>query len=746
MDGRRPAAAAGNARGITERLARSCSRHPRRTLAAWGVAVLVSLGLVATTLGELTTDATVNGNPESRRASAAIARAFPPSPAEAARQTTDVVIVRSERYTVDAPQFGAFLRRLIAAGRATGDIAEPPNGARAAPPVSRDRHAVLLPIAIMDVDGAADVVDAVRRADQNPDFAVSITGDRTVDNDFNALSQRDLEHGELLIGMPAALIVLLLVFGSLVGGLVPLLMAILSIVVGMGFVALLSLRFELSVFIVNMLTGMGLALGIDYSLFVVSRYREERLAGGSRDDAIARTGATASRAVLFSGSTFVVALLGMLLVPTSIMRSLAAGAIVVGIVSVAAALTLLPALLGVLGDRVNALRVPIVGRNLGRADAAEGRFWQRIIGAVLERPALSLTLATAALLAAASPLLGMHIGQNSVTTLPDSMASKRGYIALQRDFPARFPDPVEIVVQGADQPAVHAGVQRLRDRLASDPRFGPGEIRRSAGGDVALLTVPVRGDNVGPAAISAVRDVHDDVAPQVFAGTDARVLVGGQTAETAEYFDAVTQPTPWVFLFVLGLSLILLTVAFRSLVVALVSIVLNLLSVGAAYGLLVLVFIHGVGADLLGFRQVETIDAWVPLFLFSVLFGLSMDYQVFLLSRIKERYDAIGDTRRAVSKGVTSTARIITGAALIIVAVFAGFAQGELVMFQQMGFGVAVALLIDATVIRSVVLPSLMTLLGRRCWYLPSWLEWLPHVEVEAGAPAARSREPLPQR
>ena len=258
-----------------------------------------------------------------------------------------------------------------------------------------------------------------------------------------------------------------------------------------------------------------------------------------------------------------------------------------------------------------------------------------------------------------------------------------------------------------------------------------GTIQTSSRGHVALLTSPVRGDVVGGSAVSAVRDLRKNVIPSMFGASSARVYVGGITAENVDYFDAVTNPTPYVLLFVLGLSFILLTVAFRSIVVALVSVVLNLLSVGAAYGLLTLVFLYGDGAGLFGFQHTHVIDAWVPLFLFSVLFGLSMDYQVFLMSRIKERYDVSGSTHAAVSDGVATTARIITGAALIIVVVFSGFAAGKLVMFQQMGFGVAVALLLDATVIRSVVLPAMLGLLDRRSWYLPRWLDWLPHVEVE---------------
>jgi len=595
--------------------------------------------------------------------------------------------------------------------------------------VSRDGHAALGSLVIGSDSGAKPVEKVVENANGSA-FSVGITGYRTANYDFGSQSQKDLESGELAFGLPAALIVLVLVFGALVAGLVPVFMAILSIVVALGLVALLSLEFTLSVFIVNMLTGMGLALGIDYSLFVVSRYREERILDFRKEDAIARAGATASRAVLFSGSTFVVALIGMFIVPTSIMRSLALGAILVGIVSVAAALTLLPALLRLLGDRVNALKVPVLGRNLGRSGTLEGRMWRRIVDVVLRRPALFLAVTVAAMLAAASPIFGLHIGANGVSTLPSSLPSKQGYVMLQNHFPVQSPEPVDIVAVGG-APAAHAGLVTLEKRLAGDPRFGAGAVETSASQGVSLLTVPVRGDAAGSAAVAAVRDLRAHVIPPVFKGSGVKVYVGGETAEDVDYFDSATNPTPYVLLFVLGLSLILLSVAFRSIVVALVSIVLNLLSVGAAYGLLTLVFLYGDGASFFGFQHTHVIDAWVPLFLFSVLFGLSMDYQVFLMSRIKERYDISGSTREAVASGVASTARIITGAALIIVVVFAGFAAGKLVMFQQMGFGVAVALLLDATVIRSVVLPSMLGLLDRWSWYLPRWLDWLPHVEVE---------------
>ena len=720
-------------RGVTERLARASAAHPRRTLVAWGLTVVAALVLVATSLHGLTSDAHVVGNPESTKAARVLQHAFPPTPADLKCEVSDVVVVGSDRYTVDAPVFRRFVASFVKSARATGNVLNAHSylaGDRTL--VSHDRHATLIQLLVGTDDAIKPVVSLVEREQHTPGFTVAITGDHSVSNDFNTLSQRDLEHGELAFGLPAALVVLMLVFGAVVAGLVPVLLALLSILVGLGLVALLSLEFSLSVFIVNMLTGMGLALGIDYSLFVISRYREERTRGAAEEQAIALAGATASRAVLFSGSTFVIALFGMLLVPTTIMRSLAAGAIIVGVVSVAAALTLLPALLGLLGDRVNALRVPVLGRNLGRSDAAEGRFWRAIVDRVLRRPALSLALSAALMLAAAVPLLGLHIGASGVSTLPDDLPSKQGYIALQRSFPTLNPYAAVVVVQGGSSSA-RADLASLKKRLADDPRFGPGRIVTATGAHVSVLAVPVRGDAVGEKAVAAVRDLREQI-PAAFAGSGANVYVGGKTAENADYFDAVTSPTPYVLLFVLGLSFLVLTVAFRSLVVALVSIVLNLLSVGAAYGLLTLVFLHGIGAGLLGFQHVHSIDAWVPLFLFSVLFGLSMDYQVFVMSRIKERYDLSGSTREAVASGVASTARIITGAALIIVVVFVGFARGELVMFQQMGFGVAVALLLDATLIRSVVLPSALRLLDGRSWYLPGWLDWLPHVEVERPA------------
>ncbi len=717
--------------GLTELLARATSRHPWRTIAAWIVGLVIAVLAIGAFLGGgLTTEGGAAGNVEFRKAERAEEKAFPRDPK---RNTSDIVVVRSERYSVDDPQFRSTVLGAVEEARSEKLASNAIVYYRVKDPslVSGDGHALAIPV-LTDEDHIEDLIGVVKNVDARPDFSASITGDETSDHDFNKLSQDDLKSGELQFGLPAALVVLVLVFGAVIAGVIPLLMAIASIIVGLGLVALLTQAWELSVFVVNMLTGMGLALGIDYSLFVVSRYREERANGRSELDSIGAAGATASRAVLFSGTAFVVAMFGMLLVPNTIMRSLAAGAIIVGAVSVVAALTLLPALIGLLGDRVNALRIPFIGTGAVEGDQPEGRFWRGIVARVLRRPALSLAIAVALLLAAASPVFALNSGTSGIESLPDQFESKQGLLALQKDFPATRIDPVTVVITGEKgSPELHPAVERLRAYMEADNNFTTTQARYSRDGRTALVTAPLLADPANKASVQAVRNLRDETLPEVFRGTDLVAHVGGATSENVDYLDSVTDPAPLVFLFVLGLTFILLTIVFRSVAVAVTAVVLNLLSVGAAYGLLVLVFQEGVGSGLFGFTQFDTIEAWVPLFLFSVLFGLSMDYQVFLLSRIKERFDHGEETTEAVAHGVASTARIITGAALIIMVVFLGFAMGDLIMFQQMGFGVAVALLIDATIIRSVILPSAMHLLGRWNWWLPRWLQWLPRVEVE---------------
>jgi uncharacterized membrane protein YdfJ with MMPL/SSD domain len=703
---------------VTKRLAAASARHPWRTVGAWVAAVVLSFGLIGLFLGDaLTGEAEQLNNPESEQAYDLIDERLPPTPGD---YTSDVVLVRSDALTADDPRFQAKVEDVVDRLRETPGVVNVVDE-----PVARNRRAVVIALGLEDEGVAEDVEQVLETADDET-FDLYATGEWTVEKDFAHLSQEDLETGELQFGLPAALIILLLVFGAVVAGLVPLALALVAIITALGLTALVGIAFDLSIFTINMLTGMGLALGIDYSLFVVSRFREERSGGRDKLDAIAAAGGTASRAVLFSGIAFVIAMLGLLIIPNTIFRSLAAGAILVGITSVLAALTLLPAVLSLLGDRVNSLRIPLVGRGAERGTGAEGRFWGAIVGAVMRRPVVSLVLSVGALLALALPVLAFQTGEAGIRTMPDRFPSKQGFIALEQEFGVGTTDDVQVVVDGdVSSVETRSAIERLAVDVREDRAFRQVETDVYPERRLALIEATPAGDSRDDRALAAVRQLRETEIP------GARVLVTGETAESIDYFALTDRWLPILIAFVLGLSFILLTVAFRSIVVPATAILLNLLSVGAAYGALILVFQKGVGNELFGFQQVDFIEAWVPLFLFAVLFGLSMDYTVFLLSRIRERYVQTGDNDFAVAHGIGSTARLITGAALIIIAVFSGFALGDLVAFQQMGFGVAISLLIDATIIRSVILPATMKLLGEWNWYLPSWLRWLPDFHVE---------------
>jgi RND superfamily putative drug exporter len=708
----------------TGALARRSARRPWLTIGAWLGAFVAAGFLIASFLGDaLTTEADVTTTPESKAAELLVEERMPGS----AEDPDEALVVRSTEHTVDDPAFRAYVEDLLGQAARLGAV---PTASYYADGdeslVSADRDTTTVSLRLSDDDDATveGLVDAIARADGEGGFQAAVTGPLTVDLDFNRAAEEDLQRGEMF-GIGIALLVLLVVFGAVVASLVPILLALVAIVVALGLTALVGSAFELSFFVVNMLVMMGLAVGIDYALFVVSRYREERAKGLEKLVAITNAGSTASRAVFFSGVTVVLALIGMFLIPSTIFRSLAVGAILVVLVAVAAALTLLPAVLGLLGDRIDALRLPFGRRR------RDGGFWTRVAAAVMRRPVVSLVLSVAVLAAAAVPFAGINSGFAGVSTLPDSFESKRGYDLLEEEL-GYGTAPAEIVIDGEiASPPVQAGIDRLESRLASDDAFGRPELLVNDAGDLAVMSVLFAGDATSNEALEGVATLRDDYVPAAFAGVNADVLVGGEAAENVDFFAITDRYLPIVIGFVLALSFLLLALAFRSLVVPATAILMNLLSVGAAFGLLVLVFQQGIGADLLGFQQVETIEAWIPLFLFTVLFGLSMDYHVFLLSRIREQYDRTGDNTGSIVFGVGSTARIITGAALIMVAVFGGFAAGQMVMFQQMGFGLGVAVLLDATIVRSVLVPATMRLLGDRNWYLPKRLEWLPDLRVE---------------
>jgi RND superfamily putative drug exporter len=692
-------------RNLTERLARASARRKRLVLAAWLLAVLASAAAIGGLLGSaLTTDDDFTGRPEAERAEQVLHRAFPPVRADRGFRVDEAVIVSSPTLSADHPRFERRLSSLTAELRSAGA------GEVRAGPVSRDRQSALLLVELgRDVE---PLVERVAAADRRDGFRTLIVGEDSIDEDFSRAADEDLARGEVF-GLGLALVVLVVVFGGLAAAAVPLAVAVTSIVVALAAVAVIGQAFVLNFIVVNVLVMVGLAVGIDYSLFVVSRFREERRAGREVGDAVAVAGATASRAVLFSGATVVLALIGMFLVPQTVFRSIAVGTIAVVLVSVLAALTLLPASLALLGDRIERLRVPVLRRR------GDGGLWSRVAAVSLRRPRASLVAGVAVLVALAAPYASIETGEAGVGTLPESFQTRAAYEAIEDAFGPQGTAAADVIVQGERTPELRSAVARLQGTIARDPAYGDTSVYVAPGGAVTRISVPVDGDAMGEEAMTAVRELREHYVPRAFAGADAEVLVGGQSADALDFAGIARDRQPVVFAFVLGLSFLVLMAAFRSVAIPLTAIATNLLSVGAAYGLLVLVFQHGVGAGLLGFQQAETVEAWLPLFLFTILFGLSMDYHVFLLSRIRERWLVTRNTAESVAFGVGTTARLITGAALIMVAVFAGFASGQLVMFQEMGFGLGAAVLIDATLVRSVIVPAAMALLGPWNWWLP---------------------------
>ncbi|HEX6331297.1 MAG TPA: MMPL family transporter [Actinomycetota bacterium] len=628
--------------------------------------------------------------------------------------------------------------------RAGSDLAAPPFSGfdaeqQASSLISTDRRTTLVsvPIAEMSEEAAAELrTVAADAADDS--HQVQVAGQMVMFADFMKIAEEDMASSERT-GLLVALVVLVVVFGSIVAAILPLVMGVVAIGVALGLVALIGQLWDFNLFVQNIVTMIGLAVGIDYSLFIVSRYREERKKGYPKLDAIRLSGATASRAVFFSGSTVVIALLGMLTIPVSVFRSMAGGAILVTIMAIAASMTLLPAVLGLLGDKVNWPRLSRRAR-VDSSHDPKGGFWDRIARTVMARPVVFLLASVLVLGSLGAFYFQLHRGTNqNISALPEEFPSRQAFMTLVQEFHSGgATDPAEIVVQGdVTTPEVQAAVKALEQGIAQSDTFSNRiGIQQSDDGRTLLVSAYFAEDPLNDAAFDGVRELRGSIVPAAFAGVNAEVLVGGNTAMFVDFLTIVDSYQWIVLALVLGLSFLLLTVVFRSIVVPLKAIAMNLLSVAAAYGAVTLVFQKGFGIGFfnaigLPFKEAEAIEAWLPLFLFSILFGLSMDYHVFLLTRIREEYDKTGDNTEAVAYGLRTTAGIITGAALIMVAVFGAFAAGRLGMFQQMGFGLAVAVFMDATIVRTLLVPASMRLLGDWNWYLPKWLGWLPKINVE---------------
>jgi uncharacterized membrane protein YdfJ with MMPL/SSD domain len=772
----------GSEMGINpESLARASSRHPWRVIVVWAL-VVVAMGMASQMWlkGALTNDIAFTNTPESVTAQNLIEAKV------TGRQTdTEYLIITNPSLAVDDPAFEGYVRSVqekvaalgtdvLATGqdgkvvpvtsvydlRAAATAATDPAQQRqlqqqSAQLVSKDGHGTLVPVPVKDIE--ATTIDSLREvvAEAKADgFELLLAGQGTLQADSLKIAEEDLRKGEG-IGLGVALIVLIVVFGAILAALLPIGIAMVAIPTALGLVALISqlTGVHFSVFTQNIASMIGLAVGIDYALFIVARYREERMKGFDRDGAIGATGATASRAVLFSGMTVVFALMGMFILPTTIFRSMAAGAILVVLASLAATMTLLPALLNRLGDRINWPRFTKRARMEGDYDA-KGGFWDRFTRIVMSRPVAFMAGAVVILASLGFVYFQIEKGTTqSAASLPDDVESKQAFISLERDFGLGGQTlPIQIVV---DAPASDQGtgqvVDAIQQGLQQVPAVNPASsVQPAPDGSLVVINVIPSGDGLSSETFAAVKQIRADVVPAATEGADIPVYVGGQPAIFTDFVSTTDSYTPIVFLFVLGLSFLLLMMVFRSIVVPIKAVIMNLLSVFAAYGAIVLVFqrqsigwlqsLHEFALrvfNALGFpfKEVAVIEAWLPLMLFSILFGLSMDYHVFLLSRIKEEYDKTHDNDEAVAYGLRTTAGIITGAAIIMVVVFTAFAAGRLVPLQQMGFGLAVAVFLDATVVRSILVPSTMKLLGDRNWYLPKWLQWLPNLNVEGHEP-----------
>ncbi|HEY2372154.1 MAG TPA: MMPL family transporter [Gaiellaceae bacterium] len=666
---------------------------------------------------------------------------------------TENVLIQSRRYTADDPEFAA----LIAETAAT--VAPQPNVTNLQDPmfkqgnggrVSPDGHSALITFDIKgDPNDAKDKVEPILQAvaaldaAHRPAFTIREVGNASANYEIGKSFSRDFKNAERLT-IPLTLLILLGAFGALVAAGIPVVLAFSAVLASLGLFSLvthLSSADYQSTSAVILLVGM--AVGIDYSLFYLRREREERAAGEQPLPALLTAAATSGQAVLISGVTVLIAMAGMFLSGNKIFTGMALGTMLVVLCAIIGSLTVLPAILAKLGDRVDRGRIPVVGKR--KHAAGESRFWGFVLDRVLRRPVASMVLAGGLLVLAATPVLHMHTKLPSFTDMPNGLAIVQTYKDLLGAFPGA-PTPADVVVRA---PSVHStpvadAIVALKQRaVATHEMFQPILTVVSKDGTTADIRIPLAGNGDDAASLAALAALRNTVLPSTLGNVPAlSYAVTGETAGTHDFNERMKARMPWVFAFVLGLAFLLLLATFRSVVIPLTAIALNLLSVGAAYGLLVLIFQGTWAEGLLDFTSNRSITSWLPMFLFVVLFGLSMDYHVFILSRIKELHDSGLSTEEAVARGIRRTAGTVTSAALIMVAVFSVFATLQIIQMKQLGIGLGLAVLIDATVIRGVLLPATMKILGDRNWYMPRWLEWVPTLAPEAEKPRRR-RSPL---
>jgi RND superfamily putative drug exporter len=733
-------------RNLAARAGRWSAQH--RKIAIWGwlgtVFVVFALGNAAHTV---TQENSQNGVGQSGRASVAIRAAFP-------KHVTEEVLIHSASVRAFDPAFQAVVadvQRRLAAAPYTQQFESPYAPANRAR-ISADGHSALLRFQIAGKESQAkDRVGATLTATAaaqaaHPEFSIAQFGEASAEKQITDVISSDFKRA-LYTSLPITLIILLITFGALVAAMIPLLLALTAVLGTIGIIALFSHLSPVDQSINEVILLIGLAVGVDYSMFYLRREREERERGASEEASLNAAAATSGRAVLASGFTVMIAMAGMYLAGAPTFESFATGTIIVVAVAVVGSLTVLPALLAWLGDRVEKGGVPII-KDMPW-NAGESGLWARVLNPVLRHPLISAIASAAVLVVLAIPAFSLHLAVPGPTSLPQNLSVVRTYNRIQATFPGDA-IPAVVVVRSPDvtAPQAAAAIGALRAAAAASPLFKqPSTLRVNAAHTVAEVDIPVIGngnDSASNRALAALRNTLIPATVGRVANTTADVT--GDTASSKDFNDTMKSHAPLVFVFVLSAAFLLLLVTFRSIVIPVKAIVLNLLSVGAAYGVLVWIFQYGHLQSFLGFKAIGSITSWMPLFLFVVLFGLSMDYHVFILSRIREAYDRGSSTEEAVAHGIKSTAGVVTSAAVVMVSVFAIFATLSLVIFKQLGVGLAVAVLLDATIVRGVLLPATMKLLGDWNWYLPGRLEWLPHVGPGdgRGLPPATTGAPQP--
>ncbi len=722
---------------LAARMGRWSAEHRVKAIGGWLVFVIAAV-MIGGSIGTETLADEDYGVGESREADQAVAANYPD------RASETLLVKSNEGASATDPEFRAVVDDAVAELEGTEYIkkVESPYASGNQAQISADGSAALIQFKIPEPPESSDatVEDRVEPAlataaslqEANPGFEIGQFGDASASKQLSESFEEDFQRAEVT-SLPITLVILLFAFGAVVAALVPLLLAATAVAAAIGLLGPLSQVWAVDEAAASVILLIGLAVGVDYSMFYLRREREERARGNAPDAALAAAAATSGRAVLVSGVTVIIAMSGMYLAGASTFTSFATGTILVVAMAVIGSLTVLPAVLSKLGDRVNKGRIPFLRRPEERA-GREPRVWSAILTPVLRRPGIAAALATGLLLVLAIPVLNLKMAVPGIDSLPQDLGVIQTYNAIQEEFPGNQ-IPAEVVIERGDatKAEVRAAIGELEAAVADNELYEPPvTVDRSPNGEVVVVDVPIAGDGTNETSYAALTELRQEIIPATLGGlSGAEANVTGFTAGSEDFNQLMSERVPIVFAFVFAMAFALLLITFRSIVIPIKAIVLNLLSVGAAYGIVTWIFQDGHLEGLLGFESTGAVTSWLPLFLFVVLFGLSMDYHVFILSRIREAYDRGMSTSDAVEHGIKTTASVVTAAAIVMVAVFAIFATLSAVEFKQFGVGLGVAVLIDATIIRGVLLPAAMKLLGDWNWYLPHSLRWLPRVGRE---------------